>query len=804
MSREAHAATIADLHRRLSEAEQTILAFTRGEIDAVVDSAEATPILLRHAQDELLRREQLLRAIFDGVGDGILLVAPDGVCRDANPAACGLFGVPKSELVGRRIEDFTAPGFDVVAEGAKLRGVGRGHGTLRISRPDGAARVLEYSLVEDILPELHLAVLRDITDRSLAERALVTSEKKYRQIVDTAREGIWLVDAEARTTFVNRALEEMLGCMPGEILGRSAHDFMDAEGLLLAAQGEELRRQGVAESREQKYLRKDGRELWVHMEAGPLSDESGKPTGTLAMVTDVTDRRRAEEATRASEERYRLLFENSPLAIWLVDIDSLKLLTVNQAGIEIFGYTRAEFLALTAADLLAPEERPRVRESFSTLTDEGARHANWHSKKKDGSTLEIALTAQNFLLDGRSVRLCIGQDLSERNRLEAQLAQSRKMEAIGILAGGVAHDFNNLLSIMVTYTAFTLEALPPGDPLRSDIEQVAQAGERATALTHQLLAFSRRQILEPKILNLNATLAGLEPMLRRLLAETIEIVLVTEPSLGSVSADPGQVEQVIMNLVVNARDAMPDGGELTIETANVSLEERHSSFTPGQYVRLSVSDTGLGMDAATRAHIFEPFFTTKELGKGTGLGLSTVLGIIQQSEGHLEVRSVLGKGTTFDAFLPRVDRTPSVPVGPPGAPVAMGGSETVLLVEDDEQVRTLSRSILRRNGYEVLAAANAGEAFLISEQHLGRIHLLLTDVMMPRMNGRQLAERLALTRPDMKVLFMTGYTDDSEVRQAALQADVALLHKPITPLGLARSVRALLDAAPAAFARGAP
>jgi two-component system, cell cycle sensor histidine kinase and response regulator CckA len=797
MPNAGQAATVEDLHRQLADAKQAILALANGEVDALVLPQLATPLLLHQAQEELRRREKLFSAIFDGVGEGLLLVDSAGIFLDANPAVCELFGVQKDAIVGRRTEDFAAAGYDATAERQRIASAGRRHGALPIMRPDGTRRELEYSVSRDILPGVHLSVLRDVTERRRAEVALVASERKYRQIVDTAREGIWLIDEQARTTFTNRALEEMFGYESGAMLGKSTFDFMDEEGRAAAEASLKQRREGVSERREQKYLRADGTELWVLMEASSLSDDAGKYSGALAMVTDITERRRAEAALRASEERYRLLFTSSPLPIWLVDSSTLRFLAVNRVALQVFGYERDELLNMTAGELLAGDESSPVHQAFPNTPDQLSSYATLRLRKRDGALVEVALTSQAFALDGRQVRLCIAEDMTQRNRLEAQLAQARKMEAIGILAGGVAHDFNNLLSIIVTYTSFALDALKPGDVLRADIQQVAKAGERAVGLTRQLLAFSRQQILQPRTIDLNATIVGIEPMLRRLLPESIEISLVTEAALGNVSADPGQLEQVIMNLVVNARDAMPGGGELTIETANVAklapLSEQ-AGQKPGAYVKLVISDTGSGIDAAAREHIFEPFFTTKEVGKGTGLGLSTVLGIVEQSGGYLEVRSELGKGTSFDIFLPRVDNSVASQALPEPNTLSLGGSETVLVVEDDDQVRALTRTILRRNGYEVLVASNAGEAFLIAEEHPRRIHLLLTDVVMPRMNGRQLAERLAVTRPDMKILFMTGYTDDPAVREAVLHQDVALLQKPITPLDLARRVRSVLDA----------
>ena len=510
------------------------------------------------------------------------------------------------------------------------------------------------------------------------------------------------------------------------------------------------------------------------------------------------ERKVAEQALSDSAARWRAIMDNVGDGISVLNAEGV-VLEVNRSLSAMLGLPPDRVVGRHIQEFAAPGQEAMNTAQFVEAVQRGGGHVlGTQLVRSDGKTAVVDFSISLFDLHGQRLVLSIGRDVTQQQSLEQQLRQAQKMEAVGRLAGGVAHDFNNLLTAIFGYADLMADELPQEGRVRQDLEEIRKAAVQAASLTRQLLAFSRQQVLQPVVLDLNALLQDMEKMLGRLIGEDVELRLKLSPEVGHVRADPGQLQQVIMNLVVNARDAMPKGGVLMLETANVELTaqmaELNQSVVPGPYVMLAVSDTGIGMDAKTRAHIFEPFFTTKEKGRGTGLGLSTVYGIVQQSEGYIWVYSEPGAGTTFKIYLPRVDAPlEGLGMAREGATL-LTGTETILIAEDDATLRPLVKGLLERQGYRVLEAANTDEALAIAIDHVSPIHLLITDVVMPGASGRELARRLAHLRPEIRVLYVSGYTDDAIVHHGMLEPGLSFLQKPFTPSALARKVREVLDA----------
>jgi len=534
---------------------------------------------------------------------------------------------------------------------------------------------------------------------------------------------------------------------------------------------------------------------------GPfLKEERSLINAIVKQLGKIIERRQAEEALQKSEKRYRTLFENSKDAIYINTREG-KFVDANQSFLDLFGYNSSqEIIALGFKDLYFNlNDRTRFQREIEQKGSVKGYELNL--KKKDGEKIECLVSATLRLADDGSILGYQGiiRDVTDRKKLEEQFRQAQKMEAIGVLAGGVAHDFNNLLTVIIGNAQLALMKVIKDESLRKGIEETKKAGERAASLTRQLLAFSRKQIIKPEVLDINEVINETKKMLRRMIGEDIEFQTVLGLELWKIYADLGQIDQIIMNLAVNAKDAMPMGGKFTIKTANMDLDESYfhkhgiEKKKPGHYVMLTVSDTGIGMDKKTREHIFEPFFTTKKVGKGTGLGLSTVYGIVKQNNGFVWVCSEPEQGSTFKICLPKAKRDVASEKKEQLPVAELGGSETVFIVEDDDNLRKLTRTVLKRKGYKILEAENGKDALRISEAHEGRIDLMITDVVMPKIGGKELAERLQPLYPQMKVIYMSGYTDDAIVQHGVLEPGLNFLEKPFTPEGLTHKVREVLD-----------
>ena len=634
-------------------------------------------------------------------------------------------------------------------------------------------------------------------------RLLITQFRQQRAqhlleaVIEGTGDAIFVKDRDGRYLMVNTAAAARVGHKVSDVIGKTCRDFFAPEMILHILERDRAALQlGKAQSYEEQFTAA-GATLTCLTTQGPFLDAQGKIAGSFGISRDITDRKRMEENLRVQKLFLEQLIQSAPEAIAITDPDY----TVRQINLEftrVFGYTDEEARGRGLDALIVPPDKEGESRG---LTDYSARPTtsvlNTTRRRKDGSRVHVSVLVSPVIVGNElDAVYCIYRDISDVKTTEEQLRQSQKMEAIGRLAGGLAHDLNNVLTVIAGYTEMQLGSLPATDPNRSHATQIMQAAERATALTHQLLAFSRRQVLQPKALDLNLVVSSLETLLRRLIGEDVEVAFTPAADLGTVRADPNQIEQVIMNLAINSRDAMPQGGKLLLQTSNADLDDAyarlHVGVVPGRYVLLSVSDTGIGMNEDTIAHVFEPFFTTKGLGKGTGLGLSTVYGIVQQSEGHISVYSEPGHGTTFRIYLPRVDEFAAQTSSNKPEAAKTSGRETILLVEDDPQVRALTHCLLEGCGYSVLAADSMPAVEKHCREFPTAIHLLLTDLIMPGMTGKEVAVVVNRLRPGIRTLFMSGYTDDVIDLHGGLPPDTFFLQKPFTSTTLAEKIRQAL------------
>jgi two-component system cell cycle sensor histidine kinase/response regulator CckA len=628
---------------------------------------------------------------------------------------------------------------------------------------------------------------------------LVQREELFRLISENAADLIAVVDTQGNRIYNSLSYEKVLGYSPEELRSSSSFEQIhpeDRERVKEAAQ--EARSTGIGRPMEYRIRHKDG--TWRTMEstASVIRNSKGESEKLVIVNRDVTERKRAAEALRLSEASVRSVIVDAPYGIYRADMSG-KFVMVNSALETMLGYKSQQELleANLATDVYRySAEHRKINELF--LRDKRFKDVEVEWKRKDGSLITVRCSGWPAKDENRTYIEVFAEDVTDRRVLERQLRMAQKMEAVGRLSGGIAHDFNNLLGVIIGYIQVMKRSIKPENPSYEYADEIEKASQRAVSLTRQLLAFSRQQVLEPVILNLNTLLSDMEKMLPRLIGEDIHLNLNLDPAIGQVKADPGQIEQVVMNLAVNARDAMPDGGKLTIQTANVELDSafarEHQGSIPGQYVMLAVADTGTGMDPETQAQIFEPFFTTKDRDKGTGLGLATVYGVVKQSSGYISVESEVGKGASFKIYLPRIEQPITLQSEISEAPSTVRGCETIFLVEDAGPLRKLAHMFLKDNGYQVFTAMDGSDALRVAAQNAGPIHLLLTDVVMPGINGRVLAERLAPSHPEMKVLYMSGYTDSFIAGHGVLEEGIHLLHKPFTEHALLRKVRESLDA----------
>ncbi len=771
------------------------------------DCALIQEIAARKKAEQALREsEQKYRQLVEGLLQGLIIVQDDRFvfCNSAFAEMTGyaveeILSFSPDELEAKLHPDNQAPG-----KRRQDRAAGKAlpqRYEIRMAKKDGTEIWMEAyssSIEYNGSAALQTAFV-DITKCKRAEESAVESRERLLLALQAAGMASWDLNNQTGEVVDDAHWMPSLGYQPHEIeqnlQGVNALIHPDDLQAIERAASDHLEGKTEYYSVEYRTQHKSGSWVWI-MDRGKLvsRDSDGRPLRTIGVHLNISELKNAEQALKDSKEYFHQIINCIGDPLFVKDREHIFLL-INDAFCKFDGRPRDELIGQVSDSLLPEEIAVPRREQDEDAFIKAMGYTTEDNIPDSRGRTHTFLTKKSLLTDkdGNMQMVGVLRDISEHKRLQAQFLQSQKMEAVGLLAGGVAHDFNNLLTVIKGYAEVIAEDLDPEDPKRRDLEQIVKAGDQAASLTSQLLAFSRKQILQPEILDLNSTITQMSSMLRRLMGEDIEIVAISQPDLGSINADPGQIQQILMNLAVNARDAMPQGGTLTIETANVDLDaayvEEHPPTKAGSYVMLAISDSGIGMDAATQARVFEPFFTTKAKGKGTGLGLSTVYGIVKQSGGFIWIYSEPAKGTAFKIYFPRVEGQSPKITAESNAQNSLLGSETVLVVEDEPSVRALTCRILQSKGYAILEASNGKAALDVAQSYSGLIHLVITDVVMPEMGGKALVSQLKIVRPDSKVLFVSGYADNAIVHHGILDSGVAFLQKPFTSDSLLRKVR---------------
>jgi PAS domain S-box-containing protein len=749
----------------------------------------------KHGEQFLRESEERNRLLADLTLEGIL-IHQNGVAEDLNASLAKMFDCSRDELLGRNFFEFIhEDDHEIVRHNIKKDDASPY--TIRMLRKNG-----EQFFAEIESRNFHMqgqirrvSAVRDITEKMEAQARRIADEERHRMILKTAMDGFWLVDTEGHILEVNETYCRMSGYTEQELLGMRISDLEGRETVEDVAARMHNVLVGGEDRFESKHRRKDGTlfDVEVRTQYSPASDGM-----VVVFLRDITEHKDWEEKLKESEARFKALHNASFGGITIHDKGLI--LDCNQGLSEISGFAVEELIGMDGLLLIAPDARELVRNNIVSGYEKPYEATGI---RKNGEEYPLRLEARNVPYKGKMVRCVEFRDISEQKHAEAereglrgQLLQAQKIESVGRLAGGVAHDFNNMLSVILGRAEMAQETLAPSEPIQKDLEEIRKAAERSANLTRQLLAFARKQTIAPKVLNTNDAVSGMLKMIKRLIGEDIDLVWLPSADLWSIKMDPSQLDQILANLCVNARDAIADVGKLTIETENVTFDDaycaNHPGFHFGDYVLLALSDNGCGMDRETLTHLYEPFFTTKEMGKGTGLGLATVYGIVKQNDGFINVYSEPGQGTTFKIYLPRYKEKAEATAQTISIEPEARGMETVLLVEDESAILAMTRTMLERLGYTVLPANSPGEAIELAESHPGQIDLLLTDVVMPEMNGRDLARHLLSLYPDIKPLFMSGYTANVIAHHGVLDEGVEFIEKPFAKKDLAAKIRQVM------------